>query len=136
MDRRVRQTIEFLQTTNARPSVAVLARRVNLRPSRLEHLFKTDTTKSIRMFVTESRLDKAATLLEVSELRISEIAYEVGYADPANFDHAFRARFGVSPRKYRNREREVTEDAPRRSHPKSMPADRCGSHHVFAGPTN
>lgn len=87
-----------------RVSVVELARSVGLGPSRLEHLFKLDARMSIRDFVRERRLEEAALLLVGTEERISTIGYQVGFSDMSNFNHAFKRRFGVSPRAYRERQ--------------------------------
>jgi len=33
--------------------------------------------------------------------KVLEIALATGFDDPSNFNHAFRAEFGVNPRAYR-----------------------------------
>lgn len=86
-----------------RVRVSDLARLVGIGSSRLAHLFKTDARISIRDFVREHRLDAAARLLATTEERISAIGYRVGFADASNFNHAFKRRFGMSPRAYRER---------------------------------
>jgi transcriptional regulator GlxA family with amidase domain len=40
-------------------------------------------------------------MLVDSRQSISQIAWRLGYGDPANFSHAFRATGGASPRQYR-----------------------------------
>ena len=40
-------------------------------------------------------------LLEDTDAKITDIAFELGYGDPTNFTHAFRRWAGVSPRIYR-----------------------------------
>lgn len=113
MDRRVRRIIDMLDLESHRClHVGELAKRVGLGPSRLEHLFKTNARISIRDFIRERRLAAAAALLETTEERISVIGYQVGYRDASNFNHAFKRRFGVSPRTYRARlqDDETAED--------------------------
>ncbi|HVG23253.1 MAG TPA: AraC family transcriptional regulator [Thermoanaerobaculia bacterium] len=89
--------------------VGELAELVGLGASRLEHLFKSDARMSIRDFVREQRLAEAAALLVRTEERISTIGYQVGFGDVSNFNHAFKRRFGVSPRAYRERHGEGEE---------------------------
>jgi len=83
--------------------VSELARRVGLGASRLEHLFKIHTKTTIRDFVRERRLARAAELLATSEERISSISARIGFAHIANFNHAFKKHFGIAPRAYRDR---------------------------------
>lgn len=107
MDRRVRKALALLEERLfVRVRVGELARQVGLGPSRLEHLFKDAARISIRDFVRERRLVAAAALLETTEERVSVIGYRVGFADMSNFNHAFKRRFGVSPRVYRARRRD------------------------------
>jgi AraC-type DNA-binding domain-containing proteins len=102
VDRRVTKVLAILETQWRRPvHLAELARTVNLGPSRMEHLFKGHVGVSIRDYVRNRRLDEAARMLANTELRISEIACLVGFPDPANFNHAFRKRFGANPRAFR-----------------------------------
>jgi AraC-like DNA-binding protein len=103
MDRRVRLVLDILHTGWHREwCVEELAGQVGLRPSRLEHLFRANVQTTIRDFIRERRLIAAAERIVSSYERISVISYEVGFQDISNFNHAFRKRFGMSPREYRN----------------------------------
>jgi AraC family transcriptional regulator of arabinose operon len=82
-------------------SIEQLADEVGLSASRLAHLFREETGVSIQSYIRERRLMMAAMLLVQTHERISQIAYSVGFGDVSNFNHAFKQRFGVSPRQYR-----------------------------------
>jgi AraC family transcriptional regulator of arabinose operon len=101
-DRRIQKIVETLQL-NPVVSVQGLARTLNLSTSRLAHLFKAQTGGPLSHCLLDSRLRKAAHLLKATELRIKEITYVVGYGHPSSFARAFRRRFAVTPREYRNR---------------------------------
>ena len=110
MDRRVRLVVTLLDEQWRRNLVVSdLARSVGLGPSRLEHLFKAHAKTTIRDFIRERRLTEAAELLACSEERISVISFGVGFRDVSNFNHAFKKRFGVSPREYRDARRNPPE---------------------------
>lgn len=49
----------------------------------------------------EARLETAAQLLRESELRVVDVALDLGYSDHANFTRAFRRWAGVSPTQFR-----------------------------------
>ena len=49
------------------------------------------------------RLDRAATLLARTNLRIQEVADETGFANPFHFTRAFRTAYGCAPREFRQR---------------------------------
>jgi len=55
-------------------------------------------TEYIRMI----KLDKAAALLETSDLNVSQIAYMTGFATPSYFSKMFKSKFGMSPSEYLN----------------------------------
>lgn len=104
MDRRVALTLSILlDGWREDHRVRDLAAAVNLTPSRLQHLFKASTQSSISEVVMRRRLEEAARLFLATYDRISEIVYYVGFRDVANFNHAFRRRYGMSPREYRRR---------------------------------
>ena len=104
MDKRIRDVLSLLESDWRRDHrLEDLAMSVNLRPSRLEHLFKAAVNRSIREVVQTRRLDEAAKVIATTYERISDIVYFVGFRDVPNFNHAFRRRFGMSPRAYRAR---------------------------------
>lgn len=109
MDRRVVATVASLEEGwRQQYCVADLAAKVNLAPSRLQHLFKATMKMSIREHVRKLRLHAAAHRIASSFDRISEIGYSVGFRDMSNFNHAFRREFGMSPREYRRQKAEST----------------------------
>ncbi|HET6670822.1 MAG TPA: helix-turn-helix transcriptional regulator [Pyrinomonadaceae bacterium] len=83
-------------------TITTLAKLVNLSPSRLRHLFKSETGITPNQFVKEVRLSEAEKLLRTSFLRVKEIMNRVGFLDESHFGHEFKKTYGVSPSKYRS----------------------------------
>jgi AraC-like DNA-binding protein len=81
--------------------IAQLAGMVGLSSSRLSHLFKRDTGRDLRSFLTERRLQAAAQMLLRDATSVKVVSYSVGYRHPASFVRAFRKRFGAAPKKFR-----------------------------------
>ncbi len=107
MDRRIIDVLAILDQEWRRDHrVEDLATAVNLHASRLQHLFKEAVQQTIRDVILARRLDEAAKLIATTYERISEIAYFVGFRDISNFNHAFRRRFGIAPRDYRQARQE------------------------------
>lgn len=107
MDRRVRRVVQILDEGWQFPHrVDELAGVVGLGASRLEHLFKEQARVSIRQYLLERRLCRAAELLASTHERVSVISFQVGFRHVANFNHAFKRRFGVSPGTYREQQLE------------------------------
>jgi AraC family transcriptional regulator, arabinose operon regulatory protein len=101
-DDRVRQVEALLQADPAAPhTVASLAARVALSPSRLAHLFVEQTGRTPMQAVRDARLRHAARLLEATDLTVEAIAAASGFASPFHFSRVFRDRFGTPPATYR-----------------------------------
>ena len=68
----------------------------------LIRLFKRYHGITPKQYIISSRLNKAKDMLHNPDLRISDIAYECGFEDPANFSKSFVSMFGLSPSQYKN----------------------------------
>jgi AraC-like DNA-binding protein len=80
-------------------SIETLAAAHRLSPRHVQRLFEEDGT-SFTHFVREQRLLRAHRMLlspRFQHLRITDIAFEVGFGDLSWFNRQFRARFGASP---------------------------------------
>ena len=52
-------------------------------------------------YIRQKRLEKAATLLKSTSLRIADIAYDCGFVDQAHFSKLFQRAYSLSPSSYR-----------------------------------
>ena len=66
-------------------------------------LFRKVTGTTFTEFVSRTRIEKAKNLLLNPNLRISEIAYEVGFQSLTHFNRVFKNVVGESPTGYRTR---------------------------------
>ena len=66
-------------------------------------LFRKVTGTTFTEFVSRTRIEKAKNLLLNPNLRISEIAYEVGFQSLTHFNRVFKTVIGESPTEYRTR---------------------------------
>jgi AraC-like DNA-binding protein/ligand-binding sensor protein len=64
-------------------------------------LFKKATGMNFTEFVSRTRIEKATNLLLNPNLRVSEIAYEVGFQSLTHFNRVFKKVIGQSPSEYR-----------------------------------
>jgi AraC-like DNA-binding protein len=53
--------------------------------------------------IKKARLEKSKELMKVSELNITQIAYETGYSLAGNFSTTFKKIYGQTPSQYRKR---------------------------------
>ena len=79
-----------------------LAREMAMSESQLNRKLKALTGKTLSLFIRSVRLQQAKILLQTTNQNISEIAYAVGFGDPAYFTRTFSLEFGVAPSKFRN----------------------------------
>ncbi len=77
------------------------AKMMNISPNHLNKSVKTITAKSASHLIDEVKLIEIKYLLYHSNFSISEISYEMGYADPSYFTRFFKKREGVSPVEFR-----------------------------------
>ncbi len=64
-------------------------------------LFRRVTGNTFTEFVSRTRVEKAKNLLLNPNLRVSEIAYEVGFQSLTHFNRVFKKIIGESPTEYR-----------------------------------
>jgi AraC-like DNA-binding protein len=72
-----------------------------LQPEYMRKVFKEATGRTLQQYVRWLRMEQAKRLLERGELRISEIALQVGYEDAGHFSKMFHKETGVWPSEFR-----------------------------------
>jgi len=82
-------------------SLNKVARAVNISANHLSEKFKQVTGINFVDYVARTRFDKACDLLLNSNLRISEIAFAVGFQSLSQFNRVFKTLSDKSPSAYR-----------------------------------
>ena len=88
-------------------SVENIASFCGLNRTYFGRIFKETVGKSPQQFLLSYRMAKAAELLKLTELSISDIGNAVGYPNQLHFSRAFKNVYGVSPREWRNKNRVI-----------------------------
>ena len=104
---RLRAVVEEVLQENLHYSVATMAQRAGVCPSRFRQLFTQYYGISPIEFLLRARMEKARQLLCETNTPIKEISRIVGYSELAAFHHAFVREVGLSPGTYRKRYKEV-----------------------------
>lgn len=87
---------------NKKITVSGLAEQANVTSYHFCRLFKLSTGKSPVEYINSLRINKAISLLQESELNITEIAYECGFEDSNYFSRIFKKYKNISPTQMRN----------------------------------
>lgn len=82
-------------------SINDLARQANLSPYYFCRKFKRQTGKSPINFLMHLRIEKAKWLLK-KDLKITDVAMDVGFNDLARFSKQFKKITGLTPSEYKN----------------------------------
>lgn len=84
-------------------SVEDLAQMNNLSVSSFKREFRKVYNDSPASYIKSKRLERAAQLLSITNERITDIAFDCGFNDLANFTKSFHDRYGVAPSSFRVR---------------------------------
>lgn len=75
---------------------------LSMSPYHFAHSFKQATGLAPHRYVIQRRVERAKSLLRETDLSITEIAHQVGYANQSNFSVVFHQFTAQTPRSFRN----------------------------------
>jgi AraC family transcriptional regulator len=96
---RVLRSIEAMP--EASHQLSQMAAMARLSPYHFLRCFDELTGTTPRQYLLRMRLRQAALRLKRDSTKVIDIALDCGFRDVSNFNRAFRAEFGESPRSYR-----------------------------------
>ena len=103
----IRQVQKIVDAEYGEPlSLEYIAEKVYITPSYLSYIFKQMTGQNLIKYITDLRMYKARRMVADGNLKISQIARNCGYDNPSYFNKLFKNYFGVTPRQYREGERD------------------------------
>ncbi|MFT4105048.1 MAG: response regulator [Lacrimispora sp.] len=82
-------------------SLDILAEKVYLTPHYLSSIFIQEKGIGINKYIKNVRMEKARELLLGTNMKISDISEQVGYANLSYFCRSFRNEYGMTPDQYR-----------------------------------
>jgi len=87
----------------------VLARVMKTSESSLYKKLQSLTGKSVSVYIRDFRMQEARRIVESEpDIRVSDLAYRVGFNNPKYFATCFKKTFGVQPREYINSLNNIT----------------------------
>jgi AraC family transcriptional regulator len=100
---RVSRTVRAIdRRADAAQPLGTLAKEAGLSPYHFLRTFERLTGLTPHQYVRRARLREAATRLLTESRKVLDVALDCGFGDVSNFNRAFRAEFGVSPRVFRH----------------------------------
>lgn len=98
----VHNAIHFIQINYARRiTLEDAAKHVYLSPTYLSRIFKQETGMSFTRFLNTVRIEKSKKLLQMTDMRLADIAVACGFEDQSYFTKVFKSIAKVTPGKFR-----------------------------------
>lgn len=79
-----------------------IARAVGYNESYVSHLFSDTMHTTLPEYIHALRIDDACRLLLETDMAVSQIGSQLGFASIRNFNRVFLKRMGITPRQYRD----------------------------------
>jgi transcriptional regulator GlxA family with amidase domain len=104
MDQRVQKILTLMKKDPKRGlTLNEMAESVNLSPSRLYQVFKTETGVPPTRYLRLLKMQMARELLETTFLSVKVIVAMIGVSDESHFVRDFKREYGATPTQYRSR---------------------------------
>lgn len=89
-------------------SLGVIAKFAGFSPNHFSTLFSSQTGSTFIEYLTNVRMENAKKMLQ-NNMKIADIAYNIGYRDTRYFNFSFKKTVGCSPREYREKHVQASE---------------------------
>ena len=85
-------------------SISYYADQLHITPDQLNRIIKSTIGKTSKEYIQSRLITEAKRLLYFSNLSNKEIAFELGFNEPANFSAFFKKCSGFSPLNFKKKE--------------------------------
>jgi len=100
----IKQIIDYMkERTNDNITLRDLAEQFSLSPNYLGLIFKEETGKNFSEYFIQLRMEKSCELLKTTNMKIYEIADQVGYRHLPYFSKQFKEMYGMTPLEFRRK---------------------------------
>lgn len=83
-------------------SLDIMAKEIGVSKYVLSRVFSSTFHTNFNQYLNEHRLNHVVSLLEYTDMSITDICLEVGFQSQRTFNRAFQEKFRKTPREYRN----------------------------------
>lgn len=101
----MRRVLAFVEANvgNAEAGVNDMAEAAATSRANLNRKMKAILGVSPKEFLQEVRMQKACRMLDEKHAQVNDVAFACGFADPRYFSRVFKAKTGLTPTEYRNK---------------------------------
>lgn len=99
----VNTAIEYIGEHYPHTKVSEIASYIGISRYYRTHIFKEKLHVSPQEFLLNYRMEQANRLLRTTGLSVQAVSEKVGYENPLTFSKTFKNKFGLSPKKYREK---------------------------------
>lgn len=108
----MRKVTEYVEShLGSRITIKQLSSTIHLSRWHFSRVFSHATGLSPREYLMAARLQRAKTLVEISDWTICEISGECGFSDQSHLTRYFRKTVGTTPTQWRRQFRKLPERA-------------------------
>ena len=97
------QLLNYIESDYKDAELTVFAQNNHMDIYTMSRMIKKVTGKTFKELLMEKKMDQAKYLLKNTNIPVTDIAYSVGYENTSYFHRAFRASYGLTPKKYRDK---------------------------------
>lgn len=90
----------LLENLTNPPSIKEICKNYSISEYLLKDGFKKLYNNTVYGFVLDKKLEIAKARLEEGELKVKDIAFEIGYENPSHFISAFKKKYGITPKQF------------------------------------
>ena len=81
----------------------IIAAHFHISQNYISEYFKKHTDQTLQQYIISYKLRLAETRLQYSDMRLNEIAFELGFSDESHLTKTFKKYKGLSPSQYRKK---------------------------------
>lgn len=99
----VNTALEYMQEHYSSTRISEVASFIGISRYYLTHIFKEKLNISPQEYLLNYRMEQGSRLLRTTGLSVQTISEKIGYENPLTFSKTFKNKFGLSPKKYREK---------------------------------